>query len=83
MGIEGPHNSPEGAPDTGILATEPLPPGVDDISQIVDSIDERIRDIGLEDVEQADEAADEQDASPEGDATDQDSEEQPTQEPTG
>ena len=84
MGIEGPHNSPEGAPPTGILATEPLPPGGEDIRRVVDSIDQRIREVGPEDVEQADEAADEPDApSPESDPVDkEDVDEQSSDEPT-
>jgi hypothetical protein len=84
MGIEGPHDSPEGAPPTGILATEPLPPGGEDIRKIVDAIDQRIRELGPQDVEQADESADEPDTpSREGDpVAKEDTDEQSTDEPT-
>lgn len=83
MGIEGPHDSPEGAPDTGILATGPTPPGGDDIRQVVDDIDRRIREVGPEDVEQADEAADDPDTAHEGDPLDkEDTDQQSADEPS-
>jgi hypothetical protein len=85
MAIEGPQDSPEGAPSTGLLATEPLPPQADDIREVVDQIDKRIRQAGAEDVEQAEASSEEADAA--GDDSDpveqQDSDEAPAGEPTG
>ncbi|MCE0487511.1 hypothetical protein [Ornithinimicrobium sediminis] len=59
MSIEGPHSSPEGGDPTTLSAVEPLPPGGQDITEIVDAIDQRIRQQGSESVRSADEAADE------------------------
>lgn len=58
-----------------LSAVEPLPPG-SDAAEVVDAIDERIREHGSDEVEEADEAADvaESDSDPESDPTDDGSE---------
>ncbi|MFK5635239.1 MULTISPECIES: hypothetical protein [unclassified Ornithinimicrobium] len=47
-----------GAREEPILADEPAPPGVEDWSDDVDAMEERIRKGGPDEVEEADEAAD-------------------------
>ena len=56
-------NPGEGKP---MLADEPLPPGHGDIAQQVEDLDKRIREAGPDEVQAADEAADQD----EGDASD-------------
>ncbi len=51
-----PHTPGDGTAEP-LLAESPAPPG-SDVEEIVDAIDERIREAGPEDVEEADKAAD-------------------------
>lgn len=60
MPIEGPEDSAEGSENTRLSAVEPLPPG-SDAEQVVDDIDDRLRDEGPEEVEDADEEKESED----------------------
>lgn len=61
-----------------LLADEPLPPGVEDISGDVDALEKRIRERGPEEVEQADERADAVEGGSSGGAGGADAAQDPT-----
>ena len=67
--VPGPREEP-------LLADEPIPPGVEDWSDDVDAMEERIRKGGPDEVQEADEAAD----AVEGEGQHEDGEEQTPQE---